>query len=73
MKKYYVTTINTRTTEEWVDLATTDLEEAKKVADFHRYRYQESKQKNYTVEIRTFVEDIEDEYCTCFDYDTIDF
>lgn len=68
-KTYYVTSINGY--DENVMLKTSDLGEARKFA-----RSVIDRHKEYTkdiLEIRLYDEDIEDEDCTCFDYNTIDY
>lgn len=72
--KYYVTkTYNRKGFEdEFIVLVTEDKEEAIKTAKDEQY-INERDGNNETIEIRVYVEDIEDEDCTCFDYDTIEF
>ena len=72
--KYHVTkTYNRKGFEdEFVVLVTEDKEEAIKAAKDEQY-INERDGNNATIEIRVYVEDIEDEDCTCFDYDTIEF
>ena len=65
MKKYYVTT--TKNGDEFTILKTDNLKEAKVEAlNETRNKY------NDTVEIRVYAEDIEDESCANFDYDTVE-
>ena len=67
---YYVTLVDRDF--ETVILKTTNKSEAIAWAKDEKYYIERDKRKDY-VEIRKYVEDIEDEDCTCFDYDTIDF
>ena len=71
MTKYYVT-ICDRHGNEFHDLVTTDLDKAKEAADYHRYCTERDGGKE-TIEIRVYTEDIEDESCDCFDYNTVEF
>lgn len=72
--KYYVTkTYNRKGFEdEFIALVTEDKEEAIKTAKDEQY-INERDGNNAIIEIRVYEEDIEDEDCTCFDYDTIKF
>ena len=67
---YYVTLVDRDF--ETVVLKTTNKTEAIARARDEQYYIERDKRKDY-VEIRKYVEDIEDEDCTCFDYDTIGF
>lgn len=71
MTKYYVTLI--KNYDEFDLLKTTDLEEAIKRAEYEVFFIERDCRKNEEVEIRVYANDIEDEDCTCFDYDTIEF
>lgn len=69
--EYYVTAIDQQGNEFEI-VKTNDKEEAIKAAkaeDFTNRRDGNGE----TVEIRMYEEDIEDEDCECFDYDTLDF
>ena len=72
MKKYYVTMEKEQ--HGVIDgvylLKTDDEDEAIKEA---RYFSSRTSDKSAKVEIRMYKEDIEDESCDCFDYDTLDF
>lgn len=63
--RYYVTSI--KDGDEWTVLKTDRLEDARECAR------EEASHKGYIVEIRVYAEDIEDDNCTCFDYDTVAF
>ena len=71
MKKYYVTMEKEQ--HGVIDgvylLKTDDEDEAIKEA---RYFSSRTSDKSAKVEIRMYKEDIEDESCDCFDYDTLD-
>lgn len=69
MKKYYVTIEHEYAgiVEEDYFLKTDDADEAIKVARYFASR------TSGKVEIRMYKEDIEDENCDCFDYDTLEF
>lgn len=73
MSKFYVTLTSTRNDDEFVLLATTSEPEAVERAQEEHYCIKRDKRKGDRVEIRVYREDIEDEDCTCFDYDTIKF
>jgi hypothetical protein len=79
MNKFYVyvTRIEKNVPEEFEILKTNDLDEAKKEArkqqDICDRELEVSHNKEYTVEIRNYINDIEDEDCNDFSYDTIDF
>lgn len=68
--KYYVMSI--KGDDEWELLKTEDKEKAIKWAQDEEYYITRDKRKD-SVEIRVYAEDIEDEDCECFDYDTIFF
>ena len=72
-KTYYVTLIGEKTDDECILLKTTDIEEAKKRAKEEVYYIKRDKRKGNRIEIRLYRFDIENEYCECFDYDTINF
>ena len=63
-KTYYVIAIGKY--DEWERLKTHDLSDARKFA-------RHISDSSDPLEIRIYKEDIEDEDCTCFDYDTIEF
>jgi len=69
---YYVTDKDTRTTDEWVVLKTKNLPEAIQAAREEQYLVERDK-RHSLIEIRLYLEDVEDDECTCFDYDTIEF
>lgn len=69
----YVTLMDGRTTEETVLLKTEDESAAIKRAREEQSYIERDKRKGDSVEIRQYVEDIEDEDCDCFDYNTIEF
>lgn len=69
---YYVYTCMNDGSEEWIREKTYNKHEAIEAAREAEYRLFDQKDKYY-IEIRLYVEDIEDEECTCFDYDTIPF
>lgn len=73
MKKYYVTLIREWAFDEVELLKTDDKAEAIKRAQDEQYYIERDKKKEEFVEIRMYREDIEDEDCDCFDYDTLDF
>lgn len=64
MKKYYVTLMFRG--DEQVEMKTDNLNEAVAKARYFAER-------NNQVEIRVYKEDVEDEDCACFDYDTVEF
>lgn len=72
MKKYYVTIEWEQNGDIFGDymLKTDDADEAIKQA---RYFAARTSSKSEKVEIRMYKEDIENDGCTCFDYDTLDF
>ena len=72
MEKYYVTVFDDKGNED-ILLVTTNIEEAIKRADYERYYIKRDRRKNCNVEIRVYIEDIENENCTCFDYNVIEF
>lgn len=57
---------------EWTIMKTMNKLEAIKRARDERYIHTRDRIDN-NIEIRIYAEDIEDEECSCFDYDTIDF
>ena len=61
---YYVYSIDTATGEEWELCKTNNYFKAEKVAEADR-----KDGSKYRSEIRRYRSDIEDEDCTCFDYD----
>lgn len=71
MKTYYVIESN-KYGDEFEQLKTTDVEEAKKTARYFQ-NIEDNDRNGGSVEIRVYVGDIENEECECFDYDTIDF
>ena len=71
MQKYYVMLIIKD--DEFELLKTTSEEEAVQRAQDEQYYIQRDKRKGEKIEIRAYHKDIEDEDCTCFDYDLIDF
>lgn len=71
MHKYHVVSI-AETGDECELLATNGLKEAMDRAKDEAY-YIERDHSKETVELRRYVEDIEDESCECFDYDLLDF
>lgn len=75
MAIYYVTVFSTdkRVDDEWVIARCTDIEKAKKRARDEAYTIARDKQ-NYKVEIREYeAGDIDNEECTNFDYNLIEF
>lgn len=72
-RKYYVMLMSEKTDDECELLATVNVNEARKRAQDEAYYIERDGRKGDKVEIRLYTEDIEDEECTCFDYDTIDF
>lgn len=70
MHKYHVVSI-AETVETYL-LATDSLKEAMERAKDEAYFIERDHDKE-TVELRRYVEDIEDENCECFDYDALDF
>lgn len=75
MKKYYVTLASNLPGhgDETILLKTDDLEEAIRRAKDESYYIERDKRKGDIVEIRLYTCDIEDEDCSCFDYNTIEF
>lgn len=73
MKKYYVTLVNEKNCDENVVLVTHDIDQAKERAVDEQHYITRDKRKNERVEIRLYVEDIDNENCTCFDYNLIEF
>lgn len=75
MKEYYVTlTVKYPGEEiETILLETNDLEEAIRRAKDESYYIERDKRKGDVVEIRQYACDIEDEDCSCFDYNTVEF
>lgn len=69
-KKYYVTLSSE--CDEFELLKTENREEAIKRAQDEEYYIQRDRRSD-RVEVRVYKEDIEDEDCTCFDYDTVFF
>lgn len=71
---YYVTELNPKglVEEEYTLLVTKNIYEAQKAARDEAYINERDK-TGEKVEIRVYVNDIEDENCTCFDYDTVEF
>lgn len=74
MMKYYVMRISNKKgfEDEFTVLVTEDKEKAIKEARDEQYIEARDNNGN-TIEIRVYDEDIEDEDCTCFDYNTIEF
>lgn len=72
--KYYVMSISNKRgfEDEFTVLVTEDKEEAIKEARDEQY-IEDKDHNGNTIEIRVYDEDIEDEDCTCFDYNTIEF
>lgn len=70
---YYVTEIDTRDwrDDEFLIGKTEDMDKAIEMARHNWASMCEADRKHNDIEIRVYVEDIEDEDCTCFDYDTI--
>lgn len=70
---YYVTEISNQYGDEDVGLKTTDKEKA---IEYARGTWdlwsRTGDAKRNSIEIRVYVEDVEDEDCTCWDYSTID-
>lgn len=74
MSKFYVTTGNkNRGDDEFVMLVTEDKQKAIERAKDEQYYIERDKIKGGWVEIRVYREDIEDDDCTCFDYDLVEF
>lgn len=73
MKKYYVTLTSKKNDDETVLLITKDIEKAKERARDEMYYITRDKREGDTVEIRDYLEDIENDSCECFDYNTISF
>lgn len=71
MHKYHVVYI-TETGDEQELLATNSLKEAMERSKDEAYFIERDHEKA-AVELRRYVEDIEDENCECFDYDALDF
>ena len=71
-KKWYVVTIYKGYADENSE-AFTNLEKAKQKARDEAYCIRRDKRKGDMVELRDYAEDIEDEDCNCFDYDTVPF
>ena len=71
-KKWYVVTMYNGYADEHSE-AFTNLEKAKQKARDETYCIRRDKRKGDMVELRDYAEDIEDEDCNCFDYDTIPF
>ena len=69
MKMLYVTTI--KNDNEFTMLKTEGKEEAVKEARLIWNDWTRGDRKTNRLEIRDYVEDVEDEDCECFDYDTI--
>lgn len=71
---YYVTELNPKglVEEENTLLVTKNIYKAKSVARDAAYINERDK-TGEKVEIRVYVNDIEEEGCTCFDYDTVEF
>ena len=69
--KYYVTSVR-KGYDEYVSLVTEDKEEAINEARGEWELLCDADRKVFTIEVRVYVEDIEDESCTCFDYDTVE-
>lgn len=71
--KYYVTSIkNNGFEEEFEILVTEDKEAAVKAAKAEQH-INERDNNGCTIEIRVYAEDIEDEDCTCFDYNLVEY
>lgn len=73
MKKYYVYTIDEKSTEEFIIDTFESLEEAREAAKSEKYYIERDGRKAEHVEIRQYVEDIEEPECTSFDYNTFTF
>lgn len=71
---YYVTVLckNSRCEEEYTLCVTKNIYEARKVAMDEAYTVDRDK-KDEIIEIRVYRENIEDEDCNCYDYDTVEF
>ena len=69
--KYYVTRETTRKgcTQGENLLVTEDIDRAKKEARYWHKR----KEAGEIIEIRVYAHDIEDDDCSCFDYDTVNY
>ena len=63
--------VSTKSGDEWEILKTNSKEEAIKAAKEEDFTNRRDGNKE-TIEIRMYGEDIEDEDCECFDYDTLD-
>lgn len=70
MEKYYV--VESRKGDEWILDKTESLSDAIKFARFEWGNLTRKERGNTTVEIRQYEDDIENEDCTNFDYDTFD-
>lgn len=70
---FYVTEIDTRDwrDDEFLTGKTEDADEAIEMARHNWAIMCEADRKHSDIEIRVYVEDIENEDCTCFDYNTI--
>ena len=66
---YYVYSIDKEDYNEWQEGKYDTLDEARKAANDREYSRKQGKDKGST-EIRQYVNDIEDEDCTDFDYNT---
>ena len=71
MKKYYYV-VEARKGDEWVLNKTESLADAIKSARFEYGNLTKKEKGNTTVEIRQYEDDIENEDCTNFDYDLIE-
>lgn len=69
MKLYYV--IHTKGDDEFTVAKMDDKENAVKAAREFWSTLTTGDRKKSIVEVRDYIEDVEDEDCTCFDYDTI--
>lgn len=69
---YYVTVFQNGG-DEWIELKTMNKMNAIQKARDVRYIFERDGIKDKSIEIRLYAENIEDEDCACFDYDTIDF
>lgn len=69
---YYVTLTGKGSDDEFVLLKTEDEAAAVKRAKDEIYYIERDRRKGDKVEVRIYKEDIEDDDCTCFDYDLVD-
>lgn len=68
--KFYVTDVKAEGNE-WIILVTEDLDEAIEAARNHWNSLTSHDKKRSTIEVRVYKEDVEDDDCFCFDYDTV--